>query len=481
MELSKSQGLPKQGVTTREKICLAGASYFSFFCMSIIASALMKYFTDYVLLPAVMFGICHLFYGGWGALCNVIVGGLSDSARSSTGKGQRLIFIRRSVPIMVAGYVFWMMANPESGDALNMSLLIAGLAAMGVGLTMFMINHASLVLNITDDIDERTSIGIWNAYLILVPGLITGAVPAYFFMEGYSFDFVRLLFSVAGFFMICISWLCISQLREPEVAEVEEGPEGSSDRSAPRTLSAILKEFTANLTSVFQSRSFMIFAIYNFLFNMVSAVYFSNATYYLDNVLMVTGIMAGAVAIAGPVLEYVAYPLIRMLRNNLGTHQTVSGGLAILSLSYLMMYFTEGYWMFMVFYSLFHIGLAANWLLSMIMLGEIIDEDHLKGGRKRSGLFFGINGVVVVPAGSLMIFLFSGIIDFTGYDPEASQLTEFAADGIRIGAMLLPAIISAAAFVVMYFFFPLKGKYYQEVRQQYHDKYGQGANESQAV
>ncbi|MGI9277279.1 MAG: MFS transporter [Endozoicomonas sp.] len=458
--------MPKKRVTTMEKACLAGSAYLTFFCISIISSALMKYFTDYVLLPAVMFGTAHLFFGVWTALCNIVVGGLSDNIRSKVGKGKRLTFIRRSIPVMVIGYLLWMVADPDASNALNTTFLVLGFAAMGVGATMFGINHASLVLNITDDIDERTSINIWNAVLVLVPGVITGSVPAYFFMEGYSFDFVRLLLSGAGIFMVAISWFCASQLCEPE------GVVEQSDGNTPQTISGILKGFGASLVSVFQSKSFVVYAIYNFLFAMVASVYFSNATYYLGNVLMVTGAMAGAVAIAGPVLEYAFYPIVRKLRNSAGTHKTMCLGLMVLSLSYLVMYFTEGYWPFIILYSAFHIGLAANWLLSLIMLGEIIEEDHLLTGRKRSGLFFGINGVLVVPAGSLMIFLFSVIIDYTGYDPQASQLTELAEQGIRMGGMLLPAVISAAAFVVLYFFFPLKGDYYKDVRRRYHEQYG---------
>ena len=95
--------------------------------------------------------------------------------------------------------------------------------------------------------------------------------------------------------------------------------------------------------------------------------------------------------------------------------------------------------------------------------GRIADEDEMKTGRRREGMFFGINALVTKPSISLVVFFFTLIIDRFGYDSNLTVQPDQAQLGIRIGTSMLSLGFLVLAIVPL-ILYPLYGKKIQEIK-----------------
>jgi len=103
------------------------------------------------------------------------------------------------------------------------------------------------------------------------------------------------------------------------------------------------------------------------------------------------------------------------------------------------------------------------WLLVNPMVGDIADKDELKTNNRRDGMFFGTNALITKPASSLIIFVFSAIIQFYGYNSNIDVQSAQAIFGIRLGVGILPLIFLVLALISLYFY-PLQGKKLKQIK-----------------
>jgi len=99
------------------------------------------------------------------------------------------------------------------------------------------------------------------------------------------------------------------------------------------------------------------------------------------------------------------------------------------------------------------------------LVGDVADEDELKTGRRREGMFFGINALITKPSSSLIIFLFTVILEHYGYDSELNVQTAEAQFGIKLGFSILAIAFIVLAIVPM-ILYPLHGNKIQKVKDE---------------
>jgi len=93
-----------------------------------------------------------------------------------------------------------------------------------------------------------------------------------------------------------------------------------------------------------------------------------------------------------------------------------------------------------------------------------MDEDELKHGSRREGMFFGMNALFVKPANSLGPILATIILGAFGFIQGGVTQPPSALVGLKILLFLIPAIVSTIAIIIMYFH-PLHGKVLEEMRE----------------
>lgn len=84
------------------------------------------------------------------------------------------------------------------------------------------------------------------------------------------------------------------------------------------------------------------------------------------------------------------------------------------------------------------LGYAAVDVMPWSMLGEVIDEDDVRVGERREGLYNGIFTFLRKLGGALGVALVMGLLDVLGFAPGQAEQSETARQAIRWMTALAP-------------------------------------------
>jgi len=110
------------------------------------------------------------------------------------------------------------------------------------------------------------------------------------------------------------------------------------------------------------------------------------------------------------------------------------------------------------------VGLAAIMMLTDLLIADIVDEDELTTGRRREGMYFGLNGFMIRLGIALKAIVLSTTLQLSGYNAYLSEQPATAVVGMRLLVTLVPVVALAAAFVGAWVY-PLHGARLAEVRE----------------
>ena len=111
------------------------------------------------------------------------------------------------------------------------------------------------------------------------------------------------------------------------------------------------------------------------------------------------------------------------------------------------------------------VGFALAGLIFMgdVILAEVIDEDELKTGKRRAGMYFGMNSLITTLSGALVAVVFGLVLPAYGYDTSIDLQPASVGDGFRL-FMAVPTAIGSVLAVVALIFYPLHGKRLADLR-----------------
>jgi glycoside/pentoside/hexuronide:cation symporter, GPH family len=108
-------------------------------------------------------------------------------------------------------------------------------------------------------------------------------------------------------------------------------------------------------------------------------------------------------------------------------------------------------------------GVSGLLLSGDVLTSEIIDEDHLKTGIQRAGIFFGMISICISCGSILVNVLFGYITNLFGYNP----LLEVQPSTVDLGFRLFMTIPAGAGFLlsaIALIFYPLNRKKIEEIK-----------------
>lgn len=192
--------------------------------------------------------------------------------------------------------------------------------------------------------------------------------------------------------------------------------------------------------------------------------------FYFEDVVGVAGTTVALVSGITLPFTFFAYYLVQVVTKKLGPRKTLMIFITISITAFLGLLLTRIFVLSIIFYLIVIMGNAAFWILSNPIFGNVIDEYELKTGNRNEGTFMGINAIFITPNKQIMIFLFTLIISFMGYNGAAVNQTESAVQGIQLGTALVPIILLIIGFLIL-FFFPLRGEKLKEVKKEIKEIY----------
>ena len=105
------------------------------------------------------------------------------------------------------------------------------------------------------------------------------------------------------------------------------------------------------------------------------------------------------------------------------------------------------------------VGVALAGLIFMgdVILAEVIDEDELRTGKRRAGMYFGMNSLITTLASALVAAVFGLLLPAYGYDTSRDLQPDSVGLGFRV-FMTVPTAIGSLLAVLSLAFYPLHGE-----------------------
>ena len=110
------------------------------------------------------------------------------------------------------------------------------------------------------------------------------------------------------------------------------------------------------------------------------------------------------------------------------------------------------------------------------LLHFTIDEDEVKNGSRREGMFFGMNALITKPALSLGPIVATLILVYYGYIQGSDTQSASALFGIKILFFLVPAIVLFISMIFIYFH-PLHGERLEQMQKAVEELHIKKAND----
>jgi GPH family glycoside/pentoside/hexuronide:cation symporter len=115
------------------------------------------------------------------------------------------------------------------------------------------------------------------------------------------------------------------------------------------------------------------------------------------------------------------------------------------------------------------IGLGGLVLIGDVILTEVIDEDEIKTGHQRAGMYFGMSGFLITLSGLLVSSVFGLIMPAFGYDTLLDVQPASVDLGFRI-FLTVPPTIGFLIAIFLLWLYPLHGKRLQNIKEQLVEK-----------
>ncbi|MCE7740567.1 MAG: MFS transporter [Candidatus Heimdallarchaeota archaeon] len=436
-----------QRVSSRQRIYIGftktGSDMFSVF----FVGALFGFYVDILHMNPQSYGVVLIIFAVWNAVNDPIFGYMSDKKRLDK-RGKRTFFIRLSTPIYFIGYTMFWLAFPSWSQTWLFIFLLISLFIFDTGLTIAGLNISALQIDQTTSTNERTRIMLISMLVSLLPVGIASLAPNLILTSTTLSNIDMSLIFIAGGIVAAI-FMGFGAYKLKEHSLEKEG-------TKPLPIFAAIKE-------TLKSKSFIFFVIFSFMMNAVTLNLVAIIPLYFKYVFMLNGIEVLIVSVVTGVVYIPLLFVYEKLQKRYGLRNSFFIAIILMIIGCLGLFFSKSIVLMAFSYGLCLWMAALWWLLVNPMVGDIADEDELKTNNRREGMFFGTNALITKPASSLIIFVFTAIIDFYGYDSHLDIQSSEALFGIRLGIGILPLAFLVLAFIALYFY-PLHGRKLKQVK-----------------
>ncbi len=118
------------------------------------------------------------------------------------------------------------------------------------------------------------------------------------------------------------------------------------------------------------------------------------------------------------------------------------------------------------------IGLGGLVLIGDVIMTEVVDEDEVKTGHQRAGMYFGMSGFLITLSGLLVSSVFGLVMPAFGYDTLLDVQPASVDLGFRI-FLTVPTSIGFLLAIFLLWLYPLHGKKLADIRKALEAKRGE--------
>jgi glycoside/pentoside/hexuronide:cation symporter, GPH family len=371
-------------------------------------TAMNFYFIFYIVnvsgLTPLLAGITFWVSRSIAAVTDLMMGIISDRTSSKFGR-RRVYLLAGAVPVGVFFLMLWLIPFKDQ-TGLFIYYLIA-MILFNVGLSVVSIPYNSLMPELTQNYDERTSISGYRMAFSFTGNLLAAAGVAVIVDNIFpgrnsyptSYPIMGIIFGVV---VILLYFFTFAFTRERVHAEAEL---------------VLGKGFWHELKSLWQVRE-MRYMISLFVFNQVAAdIFMAMVIFFLKDVMKIGDDVTSIVMGLPLIIAVASAPLWVYLGDKMGKRRAyILGAFFYLVPLALILFVPPGSTvMVYVIAVLAGLGSSATQVLPWSMIPDVVEFDEYQNGVRREGFYMGVLQLVYKVASALIIFLATGLLGLFGY------------------------------------------------------------------
>ncbi|MHA1843125.1 MAG: MFS transporter [Promethearchaeota archaeon] len=356
--------------------------------------AYVNFFYDDLQLNETFWIIGLIIYAIVNAINDPLVGHISDNTNVARWGSRRIVYIKYFSPILSIIFVLiWFPWSIENQFIMFLQFVIL-VCAYDTVLNIVVMTWMALLPEMTMDIDERTKIGFLSGIVGFFAAIPTMIVP--YIMNNH------VLLQIGSIIVAIISLICYRLV----VKYSKERPEFQEDKSPP---------LWESIKQTLKSRSFICFMGYNFFNILILSIGLS----YLFIYSLILG--EGGILYFFLISIFIGYGsniLCMKLREKYGIKKimvlfiTLNIIVGLISFFMVLNPATEWFlWIGVILGSF----LGGAKVFGSVLQTFPIDEDELKYGARREGMFYGVNALFTMHAYSLGPIIATLILSASNY------------------------------------------------------------------
>lgn len=401
------------------------------------------YIVDVMNLPATWFAAFWFAYTIYNAFNNPLIGYFSDRTRSRWGRRIPYVLFG-GLPYAVAFALLF--TAPFDGRDNPVGLLIYFGIAIIVweGLyTAIATGYYGLLPEMFPGYRERTDVAA-KMNIFQTVALVLGAALPPMLAEFLGWSGMATVLAVISVAAIYLGY-----------PSLFEQPENKKDTSVP---------FGMALKATFLNRSYLTAAGAQAMRFVATGTLQMGILFYLKYSLKADESLATVIlGIAFLVAMISLYPWRNWVANKLDSRRTLMIANAVMILGIVPMGFSPNIIFTYATAIIVGIGLGGLVLIGDVIITEVIDEDEVKTGHQRAGMYFGMSGFLITLSGLLVSSIFGIMMPAFGYD----TLLEVQPASVDLGFRLFLTIPTSLGFLLAIFLlwlYPLHGKRLQDIK-----------------
>lgn len=403
----------------------------------------------------------------WETMCGAVVGYISDNTVTKYGKRKPYILIA-SIPLLTFTSLFF--TNIGSNDGLAPVYYGFMLVMFWTSFSVFYVPYLSWGAELTQDYDERTTLRGY-AYIFSTVGMAIGLVLPNIVVDKLmdagvslsgSWTFTGISCGLICAVSIFAGAATIKDRYELEyrrgitAAAKEKRIDDKDDKGDSITKSTLVRTLLNNAMDMFKNYFDIlklrtaVYIICASVFYLISYAMFSSVRMYYFTFNL--GLPAGVITIVMLFLTFASVIFVPFVgkacrltdkRSTFIIGMTISavfmGGLGLLGVNTA--------WEIVVFSIAYSLGSIAYWQLVPSMIYDVCEVDELVNNKRRGGLVISLQSLSESLANAVGLQLVGLILDFSGFEGEASVQTESALYWINMMFSVIPAVFMAASIV----------------------------------
>ena len=401
------------------------------------------YIVDVMNLPATWFATFWFFYTIYNAFNNPVLGYFSDRTRSRWGRRiPYILFV--GLPYAVTFALLFTAPFDGRNNPVGLLLYFGTAIVVWEGLyTAIATGYYGLLPEMFADYRERTDVAA-KMNIFQTIALVLGAALPPLLASMLGWAGMATILAVISVIAIYVGYPALFERKDLQ-----------TDTSYP---------FGASLKATFLNRSYLTAAGAQAMRFFATGLMQTGILFYLKYSLKVdAGLATVILGIAFLVAMLSLYPWRNWVANKLDSRRTLMLANAIMILGIIPMGFSPNIIFTYVTAIIVGIGLGGLVLIGDVIMTEVVDEDEVKTGHQRAGMYFGMIGFLVTLSGLLVSTVFGLMMPAFGYD----TLLEVQPASVELGFRLFLTVPTTLGFLLAIFLlwlYPLHGQRLKDIK-----------------